>query len=522
MSADWDSEEHEDALEEEEDSGVSEAFIFWQTDPDDEGSAYSLEDLVSALASTREIVSTFGDDSGASDELARLERIAEEGEYHEADESLMTAAARNRAQARLAGVEINPLRLSGLSNPFLDEDGDPVAERWLIPGLQAWGTSVFVAGVPKAGKSCMVSDWLASLLAPGHRFLKYFPAAEIDVCERERGAVMINAENPARSFRQLLWESGVNDSQTEGEDLRPCDLVQVIDLLEEVGGPSSFDLTDDSVLNRWRRDLIFTDGTTEWAPFALVVDGLTAILGGDTSKYGRWYARFRELLAFVGIENSLVVGHATLSGSHSMGGVEALAGSDGNWLFTSKDADRTDAPRYFRTSPRVGNGQPFTGRVDLDRDGLLRIAPDTVRWNDPRRLSSKTLSPVVDTEDADPVEPDGADLEKRVLEFISQANSHGTGPTTRSIREGVAGPNADIDSTVRQLLDAGRLTRRTRKGRGGGYAYWITSGASEGVAADVCDPPCRNRANCSAPTCASVPHTGGTESTLRSAQLSVQ
>lgn len=421
-----------------------------------------------------------------TDLFSKLETVMEEGIYFDSEGEEITGPRRDRVRDRLHGEQPRPLAVSGIGgNPFLDEDGSAAETTWLIPGMQAWGTGVFLGGAPKSGKTELVADLVAALLVPGTRFLNYFEPADLpEDGVLDRGILVVNAETNSRVFRQLLWRAGVDDTARPGAQFRPRDLVNVVDLAEGPGGPASFDVTDPAVFDRWSRDLVYDesgdlDGSGEWAPFAVIVDGLTAILGGETSRYGVWYSKFRELMALVGVENSFVTGHSTLRGDHLMGGVEALAGSDGNWVYTLADADNPWSSRVFRTSPRTGNGDPFSARVKRT-DGRLLIDPSTVRWASPERPVNASegpsgTNPPAGTHEAPQGHPQtGGVIREKVLDFVSRCNGAGTGPSVRQIRDEIPGDNSEVDSALRALVDDGRLTQKTRKGRGGGHAYWAT------------------------------------------------
>jgi hypothetical protein len=62
-----------------------------------------------------------------------------------------------------------------------------------------------------------------------------------------------------------------------------------------------------------------------------------------------------------------------MAGDHGMGGVEALGGPDGLWIYSSDKPDRANSIRRFSTQPRMGAPAVPSQPVRLDPDGRLRI-----------------------------------------------------------------------------------------------------------------------------------------------------
>lgn len=239
------------------------------------------------------------------------------------------------------------------------------ARRWLIPGLWPWGTIPMLGGNPKAGKSSIIADLAPSLVVPDYRFLDHFGPADVTAEERGRGVLVINAETPPEDFLAAL------DVGMTGEAWTYLDVQH----LEDWGGAQVMDLTDPVIYDMWAHwlaDCHMCDGSDDWVPFAVIVDGLTAILhaaGKGTEGYGQWNAAFRRLIREVDIPNALVVAHNTLQGAHLMGGAEAQAGADGLWTYSSDNADRPDSPRTFSVRPRMGGTVVPPLRVVLREDG---------------------------------------------------------------------------------------------------------------------------------------------------------
>ncbi|HEU5025240.1 MAG TPA: AAA family ATPase [Spirillospora sp.] len=242
---------------------------------------------------------------------------------------------------------------------------DEAPRRMLIPGLWPWGHIPVLGGNAKAGKTTIVADLAKALVLPGYRFLGHFDPVEgleypnpdrddeDDVPppdrNRGRGVVLINAETPRDDM-----EAAVGTDRGWGS-FTP-DALRVAHL-EDMGGASWFDVTDPEKYDRWAHELTACeecDGSDELPPFAVIVDGVTAILGGDMNRYGEWYAAFRRLLREIDVPNGLAVFHNTMSGGHPMGGVGSQTGADGLWRYSSGDSDDPASSRWFSVNPRLG------------------------------------------------------------------------------------------------------------------------------------------------------------------------
>lgn len=256
--------------------------------------------------------------------------------------------------------------------------------RWLVQDVWRWGHKPLLAGQPRAGKSTLVADLIGSLLVPGRRFLDYYPPVDLTDAERERGVWLINAENPEPELRTVLESVGLEwwpDDRGDGsgryfaEGESPGWLM--VDHLARLGGPQSFDLRMPEVYDMWASRIMdescaTCDGRDEAPPFAVVADGLTAVLGSDTTAYGAWMARFRDLMQELDIPNALVVAHSPMGGGEAMNGVESIAGADGSWKYQMSNVHDPGAHRTFSGSRRLIRGGIEGGRVTLD-GGRLRL-----------------------------------------------------------------------------------------------------------------------------------------------------
>lgn len=363
----------------------------------------------------------------------------------------LSAAMEKRYKARLLDTYLgqpNPVFGLGLASR------GPEEPRWLVPGLWRWGHIPIMGGNPKAGKSTLVAELVASLLIPGRRFLDHFDSMQLPGGRDE--VWLINAENPREDFEKELASQGL--SGVEG---------LTVDHLLEHGGPEAFDLTDSDVYDQWAFRLVNCEPPCgvgeEWSPTVVIVDGITAILGGKTERVGEWYHAFRRLLREIDTPNGLALGHNTQKGTHLMGGVEAQAGADGLWNYYSDDPDNPLSRRYFSVLPRMGGVPIQKTRVHKDEDGRLRIRPE----------KPKATGPASAPDPANDSAASPKPIEEQVAEYVRLCNQRGHGPTLTQVRENVPGPNPAKDAAVQALIEAGRLDKRKRAGRGGGMALWL-------------------------------------------------
>ena len=376
------------------------------------------------------------------------EMIAREGVFLLPDGEPMDAVAQRHMRSHFLRED----SLAGVSDAYMDslEWAGDEAPRFVIPGAWRWGTAPMLTGPYKAGKSTLAVDLAAALAIPGRRFLDHFDPSELPM---DAHIWYINAENPVADFMSALFDTGAYDGEWEVER-RPLH----VEHLEAMGGASLFDLTDPVKFDTWARHLsecLNCDETGDFrVPTVLIVDGLTAILGGATERYGQWYAKFRELLRYVDIPNALVIGHSTMKGDHPMGGTEGGAGPDGLWLYTANEGRNR---WMFSTMPRLGSPRVDPLRIEMGADSRLRAVSNSAA----KTSASSTVTASLPAGDS------GASVDQRILAFIRAENAATRRPRINDIRRAIGGDSKKADVGVSELLASGALTVDEVKGLGG-------------------------------------------------------
>lgn len=331
---------------------------------------------------------------------------------------------------------------------------DEEAGRWVIPGLWPWGHKPLLTGQPKAGKTSLVVELVATLLIEGHRFLDHFEPAALSQADRHRGVTLINAETPPRDLVEEL-QRRLGDDQEARSNL---DVLH----LETMGGAATLDLTQPEVVDQWAHRLTSCntcDRSDDWTPSVVVVDGLTAILQAadkGVEYYGAWYAKFRQLMIELRVPNALVVGHSTLTGNHSMGGTEALAGPDGLWTYSSDNVDNPRASRWFSVMPRLGGAAVPRMRVVRDDAGQLAHAG-----------GAQTAAAGSTDGQTDDGPPDAVDAEGQVRSRLLAAGREGR-TATHFTDGGRVGQ--ERRKALAQMVERGVVIKR-QDGRG--FRYWL-------------------------------------------------
>jgi len=321
----------------------------------------------------------------------------------------------------------------------------------LFPGLMDVDQHSILLGQKASGKSRLGMDIFEAAVTPGHRlFGPTGPVGPANLGPNDR-IVFFNAEDPVALVEEMVERRGMN-----GEGRRPFDLHH----LARMGGPSILDVINNANFDAWAAN--FSKCTTcpevvnFQVPKFVIVNGLTAILGEKEERYGEWSSAWVELMAFVGIPNSLVIAHSTYDGEHPLGDTTSWTRYNGVWFFTKTKA----GVRRFRTDPRfddVHRIEPFI--VVLGADGRQYPA-------EPKSSRAQGVIGEADETERTSAKPSLADT---ILSFLEEhPNSTGS-----AIRDGVRGDDKKIDSTLGALVGSGRVVREARQAPGGGWLYRV-------------------------------------------------
>lgn len=308
------------------------------------------------------------------------ERVLAEGVVRE-DGEVLTGKKRQRIVDRLLGKYDN---LPEVFDPSLPE----WAVRPYIPGLMNFGTVPALVGPKGWGKTKFLCSLGVALVIPGHRLLGYFDPVELAEEERSRDVWLLNAEtHPGVLHEELLatglafgYRDGVPcyfyDPEGTGEPL-PRHGVLIVEQLTMTSA-TKFDLTDEAGYEAWAIRL--TEFINRVPPLMVIADGVTAMLGNSTTRYGVWTSKFKDLLRECGIPNGLGVLHSPMGVNTNtpMNGIESMGQWDGMWIASSPQFPiRPTDKRYFETLPRLGDSRVPTREVVIDEEGLLQLLIDS-------------------------------------------------------------------------------------------------------------------------------------------------
>jgi hypothetical protein len=270
-----------------------------------------------------------------------------------------------------------------------DPSGFDQVIRPLIPTLMNHNTAPAFVGPKGWGKTEFVCPLCATLIIPGHRFLKHLEPVQMTDDERARDIWLLNSETHPGVIHKYLLMNGLVFGYREGV---PCYFHDYA----ETGGPepdrgvlivehlvmtsaTEFDLTDESQYDVWVTRVIESARTP---PLMVIADGVTAMLGNNTTRYGAWASKFSDWRHECDIPNGLGVLHSPM-GVHvntPMNGIESMGQWDGIWIGSSTAFPiRPSDPRYFETFPRIGDPRVDLCEVVIDDDGLLLGKPGAKR-----------------------------------------------------------------------------------------------------------------------------------------------
>lgn len=268
---------------------------------------------------------------------------------------------------------------------------DPTSPGWAfrdyLPGLWSHGTSPAFVGPKGWGKTKLLCDLCAALIIPGRRFLQHFDPVQVTDEERGRDVWLLNSETHHDVIHRELLRCGLvfgyRDART------PCygpSLEHIADgggvlIVEQLvmTSATAFDLTDEAKFDNWVVRL--TEYTNHHIPpLTVIADGVTAMLGNDTGRYGKWTFNFKDLLKECAIPNGLGCLHSPMGvrTNTPMNGIESMAQWDGMWMGSSPDWPvRSGSERWLERLPRLGDDGWPARRIVMDEDGLLRFLPDS-------------------------------------------------------------------------------------------------------------------------------------------------
>lgn len=321
----------------------------------------------------------------------------------------------------------------------------------LIPRLMDKDQHSLVIGQKGAGKSRVGMDVLETAVRPGHMLFDTFGPANLGAREK---TLLINAETPA-----VLVEEEIERRAMHAPGLRPFEVLH----LAEIGGARILDVTiqaDFDALAEYLPTCMTCDGSDFEVPALVIVDGLTAILGESASRYGEWTGKWLELMAHVGVRNSIVIAHATYDGKHPLGDTTSWTGYSGVWFYTKSPG----GIRTFRTEPRfVPDLEVKPIQIELGADGRLHSA-----------ANARKADSVIDDPDVERSKSAEQTLAERVLAFVAAETSAGRVVPHKVVLARVKGAEVKVVTTISELIAQGLLERVEKKVRGGrAYFYHL-------------------------------------------------
>ena len=272
-----------------------------------------------------------------------------------------------------------------------DPSGPEQQIRPLIPGLMNHGTGPAFIGPKGWGKTEFVCGFAPTLIIHGHRLLKLFEPAQMTVQERARDIWLLNSETKPGVIHKYLLMNGLSFGYRDGvpcyfhdprdqEYLDPDLGVLIVEHLVETSA-TEFDLTDEAVYDAWTTRVI-ESARDRMPPLMVIADGVTAMVGNNTSRYGAWASNFSDWRHQCDIPNGLGVLHSPMGVNTNtpMNGIESMGQWDGMWIGSSPAFPiRPEDRRYFETFPRIGDPRVDLCEVVIDDDGLLLAKPGAQR-----------------------------------------------------------------------------------------------------------------------------------------------
>lgn len=333
---------------------------------------------------------------------------------------IVQAKAKDAAAAHLRAEEKQaPPAVVSLID-FLAVPDEPVAYR--IDGLWPIGGRIVLAGPYKGGKSSIVGNCVRCC-ADGTDFLGRFQVQPV------KGKILlIDNELDERTLRRWLRDQGIQNTNH-------------VQLLPLRGKTATFNILDPSV----RADWVQACAGAEIIIFDCLRPVLDALGLSEDKDAGRFLVAFDAFLNEVGASEGMIVHHHGHGGERSRGDSRILDWPDATWKLIRNDIDDPTSPRYFSA---------FGRDVDIQESEL---GYDTVT----RHLSisgGSRKDARIDTRLDD------------VLAFL--ANGPGTSKT--GIKAAIPGDDKATARAVDKGVELGVIRMEPKKGRGGGFAYYLT------------------------------------------------
>ncbi|MDZ8275670.1 AAA family ATPase [Microbacterium aquimaris] len=304
---------------------------------------------------------------------------------------------------------------------FLTQPDEDAAYR--IDECFPTGGNIVIAAQYKAGKSTLIGNLLHAL-ADGTDFLGAWttnPATRI---------VLLDNELDPRTLRRWLRAHRIQHPER-------------IDVVSLRGALSTFDILDPTTRAAWAERIGQAD--------VVILDCLRPVLDAlgldENHDAGRFLVAFDELRAAAGIDESVIVHHMGHSGERSRGDSRILDWPDATWRIVRESEDPA-SPRYFSA---LGRDVDVTeGRMVYDHDTR------TLTYLGGNRRETRDEGSTLRAVDA-------------VADFVRKS----PGSSGEAIRSGVEGFARNILTRARdQAVEQGLIEKRSRKGRGGGFAYY--------------------------------------------------
>jgi len=419
------------------------------------------------LEEVRDWLLNYPDDTAVEREIHNLLQFIQKAELLYPNDTPLPEKSAERARLRLLEPDTN---LGNWESRLLGARIPEGPRRWMVRDLWPWGTTPLLSGQPKAGKTTLVAELVASIAIPGRRFLGHFDPVELTGDERSYGVTIISAEGAPEDYERELIRLGIDN------DARDQALV-ILYHLEAEG--LNFDLTDAAIFNEWLLRLAICDncdGSDDMVPTVIIVDGITAILanaGKGVEHYSKWVAAFRRLQRELGTPNGLIVGHSTRKGDHPLGNTEGAAQSDGLWNYTAKSSSPS-ALRYFEVTPRLGGTAIPKTRVDRLDGRLQLISRANYRQDDATPAPWENSRQITDY---------GTRMADFIRDYHEETGGWPKGADLR--RAGV--PQSRFSSVRDDLIERGILIAEKLKLRGGGTIYRLSDHDPNSTEMEVTD-----------------------------------